>query len=464
MKKIYQYRWLPFIAGLAALAVILTQWQALRQLELTHDNIDAVTKIGHYLSSAALAGGVFLSLFLTLAFYFARKAILRQEELYKEIEQRKQMQEALKESESRYRMLVDTMTEGLGIHDENGIVTYFNDSFCKMTGYSIDDLIGRPTLELFDDANRRILMEQMAKRKGGETQRYEIAFTKKGGDKLHAIIAPKPIYDVNGKFKGSFAVITDITDRKNLEEQLRQSQKMEAVGQLAAGIAHDFNNILSTIIGYSEFLLMKMKEGDPLRKGVTEIATAGEKGAELVRNILVFSRKEEANYIPQDLNGIIVTVKETLLRLIGEAIEMKGNLINKRLMVLADTIQMEQVLLNLATNARDAMPGGGTITISTELVRLDEEFLKSFDLCKPGEYALITFTDSGTGMDEKTREKVFEPFFTTKDVGEGTGLGLSMVYGIIKRHNGSIDLCSEAGAGTTVKIYLPIVEAACGPS
>lgn len=346
MKKIYQYKWLPLIAGLCTLVVILTQWQALRQLELAHDDIDAVTKIGHYLSSVALIGGVLLSLFLTLAMYFAQTARLRQKEV--------------------------------------------------------------------EEANRKMVGEA--------------------------------------------------AERKNLEEQLRQSQKMEAVGQLAAGIAHDFNNILSTIMGYSEFMLMRIKEDDPLRKHVTEIASAGERGAELVRNILVFSRKEEANYIPHDMNGIIVTVKETLLRLIGEDIEMKVNLINKKLMVLADIIQMEQVLLNLATNARDAMPGGGTITLSTELVRLDEEFLKPFDLCKPGEYALVTFTDSGAGMDEKTRERVFEPFFTTKDVGEGTGLGLSMVYGTIKRHNGCIDLCSKGGAGTTFKIYLPIAEAVCAPS
>lgn len=459
MKKIYQYKWLPFATGLAALAVILTQWQAVRRLERIHDDLDALTKIGHSLSSVALTGGVLLSLFLTLAIYFAQKAGFRQEET-------EAARHDMEMGRARFRNLVETTSDWIWEVDENAVYTYASPKIADMLGYEPEEVIGKTPFDLMtqDEAKRVASIFGPIAAERIPFARLENINLHRDGRLIVLQTSGTPIIDKDGIFRGYRGIDRDITESKNLEEQLRQSQKMEAVGQLAGGIAHDFNNILSTIMGYSEFLLMKMKEGDPLRKGVMEIASAGEKGAELVRNILVFSRKEEANYIPQDLNDIIVTVKDTLLFLIGEDIEVTVNLINNKLMVLADTIQMEQVLLNLATNARDAMPGGGTITVGTELVRLDEDFLKPFDLCKPGEYALITVTDSGTGMDEKTREKVFEPFFTTKDVGEGTGLGLSMVYGIIKRHNGCIDLCSEAGAGTTVKIYLPIVEAACGPS
>lgn len=342
MKKIYQYKWLPLIAGLCTLVVILTQWQALRQLELAHDDIDAVTKIGHYLSTVALTGGVLLSLFLTLAMYFAQKARLRQKEV--------------------------------------------------------------------EEANRKLVGEA--------------------------------------------------AERKNLEEQLLQSQKMEAVGQLTGGIAHEFNNILATINGYAEFTLMKMKDGDQFRRNLEEIAAAGEKAANLVRSIMTFSRKHEFSPTPQDLNWIILTLKNTLLRLLGEDVTLNISIANKDLIVLTDSSQIEQVLINLALNARDAMPGGGVLSITTEFVEFagegDHPVAPTID--RDGAHALITVSDTGAGMDKKTRERVFEPFFTTKEVGEGTGLDLSVVYGIIKQHNGCIDLYSEPGAGTTFKIYLPLTD------
>ncbi|NCO83998.1 MAG: hypothetical protein COZ31_01695 [Nitrospirae bacterium CG_4_10_14_3_um_filter_44_29] len=253
-----------------------------------------------------------------------------------------------------------------------------------------------------------------------------------------------------------------------LEAQLRHAQKMEAVGTLTGGIAHDFNNILTVIVGYAGILQMKMGRDDPLRAHVDQILASSERAAALVRSLLTFSRKQLLSLQPVDINEIIRKVEGLLRRVIGEDIELRvitpppsAPHLNLReglgeLIVLADAGQMEQALMNLAANARDAMSDGGLLTIETGLVEFDEEYEKVHGYGKPGMYALISVTDSGCGMDDETRQRIFEPFFTTKEAGKGTGLGLSIVYGIIKQHNGYINCYSEPGKGTTFKIYLPI--------
>jgi nitrogen-specific signal transduction histidine kinase/CheY-like chemotaxis protein len=252
----------------------------------------------------------------------------------------------------------------------------------------------------------------------------------------------------------------DISERKQLEEQLRQSQKMESIGTLAGGISHDFNNILTAIIGYGSLLQMKMRDDDPCRHYVEQILASANRAASLTQGLLAYSRKQVLNIQPVDLNEIITKVERFLARLIGEDVELKSILTDKEVTVLADAGQLEQVLTNLVTNARDAMPDGGYVYIETLLADLDEESAKARDLRKPGTYAVIAVTDSGMGMDEKTKERIFEPFFTMKEVGKGTGLGLAMIYGIIKQHNGSIDVESEVGMGTTFRIYLPVIQRA----
>jgi nitrogen-specific signal transduction histidine kinase/ActR/RegA family two-component response regulator len=255
-------------------------------------------------------------------------------------------------------------------------------------------------------------------------------------------------------------VVLDITEKKKLENQLLHAQKMEAVGQLTGGIAHDFNNILSAIIGYASLLQMKMAGGDPLRSFVDQILAGADRAANLTRSLLTFSRKQIVNLMPVDVHVIIRRVETLVHSIIGEDIDLRTTLAPRSLIVNADAGQIEQVLVNLVTNARDAMPKGGILSIETDIVEPGEAFEKQSAGAKSGKYVLVSVSDTGVGMDEKTRERIFEPFFTTKDLGRGTGLGLSMVYGIIKQHVGQILCYSEPGKGTTFKVYLPVLNSA----
>jgi PAS domain S-box-containing protein len=248
-------------------------------------------------------------------------------------------------------------------------------------------------------------------------------------------------------------------EKEKLHAQLLQAQKMEAVGQLAGGVAHDFNNILSAMIGYGHLLKMKLKEDDPLRSYADHILSLSDKAANLTKSLLAFSRKQIMDPRPVDLNEIIKRIDHLLTRIIGEDIQLQTMLSENDLVVMADPGQVEQVLMNLAANARDAMPEGGLLTIETEIVFIDSEFIREHGFGKEGPHALISVTDTGAGMDRETSEKIFEPFFTTKEVGKGTGLGLAMAYGIIKQHEGHINVYSEPGIGSTFRIYLPLIEA-----
>lgn len=252
-------------------------------------------------------------------------------------------------------------------------------------------------------------------------------------------------------------IATDISKHRNLEEQLHHAQKMESIGTLAGGIAHDFNNILSAIIGYGQFTLMKMPTDDPLRHNIESMLEAADRAAYLTKELLLFSRKQPIDKKAMDLNLVVARVEKFLKKVISEDISSQIALHDSELPVIADAYQLEQVLMNLATNARDSMPHGGKLTISTGIVSLNEEFGSVYGFGRPGEFALITVADTGTGMDTATQQKIFEPFFTTKEVGKGTGLGLAVAYGIIEQHDGYITVQSEPGKGTTFRIYLPII-------
>ena len=266
-----------------------------------------------------------------------------------------------------------------------------------------------------------------------------------------------PISDESGKIESVIEVIRDITEHRKLEAQLRQAQKMESIGILAGGIAHDFNNILTAIIGYGYMALLNMGTDDPLRENIELMLEGADRAAHLTKDLLIFSRVEVSEKMPVDLNEIVGIVEKFLARIIGEDIICKIALHGEPMVVYADMHQLEQVLMNLATNARDAMPEGGDLIICTEQVSLGDDYVAGHEYAKPGRYALLTLSDTGAGMDEATRKKIFEPFFTTKELGKGTGLGLAVVYGIIKEHEGYIDVYSEPGAGTTFKIYLPFI-------
>ncbi len=245
-------------------------------------------------------------------------------------------------------------------------------------------------------------------------------------------------------------------EKQQLEEQLRHSQKMEAIGTLAGGIAHDFNNTLSTILGYAHLLQKRINEEDPASRYLDHLLSSARKAAVFIQSLLAFSRKEVYNPSPENLNDIVGNARGILERFLGEDIDLRVELASEDLIIMTDAGQIDQVLMNLATNARDAMPEGGSLTITTSAAALDKKFFISSGSGESGRFAMMTVTDTGRGMNEHIKERIFDPFFTTKEVGRGTGLGLSMVYGIVKQHKGYIDVLTKPGKGTTFRIYLPL--------
>jgi len=329
-----------------------------------------------------------------------------------------------------------------------------NDSFLRVTGYAREEVIGRTSRELNFWArpeDRATFVEKLKKQ--GSVRDLEITFRTKSGEIREAVDSAETI-DVGGQ-ECAIAIFRDVTERKTLEKQLRQTQKMEAVGQLSGGIAHDFNNLLGVIIGYSEILEQRLPPDDPLLKECLQIKKAGQSAASLTRQLLAFSRQQVLDPKVLDLNGIVLNVQKMLRRLIGEHIELRTNLDPALGCVKADQSQIEQVILNLAVNARDAMPQGGKLLIETAKVDLDEDYARRHPPQKPGAYVLLSVADTGIGMDAETQARIFEPFFTTKEIGKGTGLGLSTVYGVVRQSGGHIWVYSELGMGTTFKIYLP---------
>ena len=250
--------------------------------------------------------------------------------------------------------------------------------------------------------------------------------------------------------------LQDISEFKKIESELLHAQKMESIGTLAGGIAHDFNNILTAIFGYGDIALMNMAADDPQRQSVENMLQAAHRAASLAKDLLLFSRKQTSDKKNADLNEIVRSVEKFLLRVIAEDITCTITLDDGTMPVFADSRRLEQILMNLATNARDAMPNGGSLSITTERTRLDDAFIAAHSYGNSGMYAVLTVTDTGMGMDDETRRQIFDPFFTTKEIGKGTGLGLAVVYGIIKQHDGLITVDSSPGKGTTFRIYLPL--------
>jgi PAS domain S-box-containing protein len=377
----------------------------------------------------------------------------------RDITERKKAEEALQKSEKKYKDLFDSTLDGIYQMDADGVFILMNPAGAKMFGYeSPDEMIGRKGLEFWrDPGDRDVFREELKTKKS--VNDYHMKLKKKNGEPIELETSSTIKEDEKGAFLGMEGILRDVTERQKLEDQLRQSQKMEAVGQLAGGIAHDFNNILTAMIGYGHLLKMKLKEDDPLRNYADNILSLSDKAANLTHSLLAFSRKQIMNPRAVDINEIIRRIDHLLSRIIGEDIRLQTALSEKDLIVMADPGQIEQVLMNLVANARDSMPKGGLMTIMSEPASIDHEFIKEHGFGKEGEYALISLTDTGAGMDRETREKIFEPFFTTKEVGKGTGLGLAMVYGIVKQHEGFINVYSEPDRGTTFRIYLPLTEA-----
>jgi len=386
------------------------------------------------------------------------------EEAQKELAERKQVEAALRQSEERYRSIVENSHSGIFIVDDAYQFIYANDELCRILGYPPEEIIGQDFRRFLDDESKQLVVDRYLRRQRGEDvpSRYEFNVVRKDGEKRRVEISTTVIKDSAGKVQ-TVAQILDITERKRLEEQLLQAQKMEAVGRLAGGVAHDFNNLLTAITGYSELLLMRIHEHDPLRKDLEQIRKAADRAASLTRQLLAFSRRQILQPRVLNLNAVVADMEEMLQRLIGEDIDLVTVLHPELGRVKADPGQIEQVIMNLVVNARDAMPQGGKLTIETANVVLDEDYVRRHVGVEAGSYVMLAVSDTGVGMDEDVQSHLFEPFFTTKETGKGTGLGLATTYGIIKQSNGHIWVYSEPGQGTTFKIYLPRVEESIEP-
>ena len=381
--------------------------------------------------------------------------------LHAEERQRWHAEAALRASEERFRALVENSSDALLLLDADGRVKYMTPSSVRHLGWTPEQLIGRSILEFMhpDDGERvggriREALDLPGKSLGGEVRFHHAD----GSWRIMEGVGVNRLADP--AVAGIVVNVRDITERRKLEDQLRQAQKMEAVGQLAGGVAHDFNNLLTAILGYCHLMLDEIPEGDPLRLDLLEIQAAGDRAASLTRQLLAFSRRQMLQPQVVDINLLVTQLEKLLRRLISEDVELVTALAPGLRPVTVDPASVEQILVNLAVNARDAMPTGGRLTIETANVDLDEAYAVTHVAMPAGPYVMLAVSDSGQGMDAPTRARIFEPFFTTKEQGKGSGLGLATVYGIVKQSGGYIWVYSEPGHGTSFKVYLPPTAAA----
>ena len=375
---------------------------------------------------------------------------------YPELQQRL---EELRESEAFLKNIVDNIPAMVFVKDAAELrFQAFNKAGEDLLGYSRDELLGKNVYDLFpkEQADFFTSMDLQVLIGNEIVEIGEESVKSRDGRDLMLHTKKIPLYDGRGKVQYLLGISEDITGRKQLEQQLLQSQKMEAIGQLASGVAHDFNNILTVIMGYGDILKADQTMNEQQRHKVELIVDAADKAARLTSNLLTFGRKQQIRPRLTDINDIMLHIQSFLVRIIGEDVQLKTNVTPFSLPAHVDSGQIEQVLINLATNARDAMPKGGILTIATELQSAVPPFAEPD--APAGKYACISVSDTGTGMDESTKSRIFEPFFTTKELGKGTGLGMLIVNGIVKQHNGFIDVVSKPEVGTTFRIYIPLAE------
>jgi two-component system, cell cycle sensor histidine kinase and response regulator CckA len=364
----------------------------------------------------------------------------------------------LAESERLYRSTFDAAPVGIVHVGIDGQWLRVNQRLCDLLGYSRSDLQGMAARELMQPDDVASDSESFRRMADGKLEHHvvdERRFRRYDGSFVWARVNMSVHRDGEGRAQYFISVIEDITERRALEAQVRQASKMDAVGRLASGVAHDFNNLMSVVLSYSELLSADLKDGDPMRADLDEIRAAGKRAVDLTRQLLAFSRQQVLQPQIVNLNEIVGTMEKMLRRLIGEDVELFAASVPTDGKVLVDPGQMEQVIMNLAVNARDAMPGGGKLTIETAEIYLNESYAAEHIGVKPGPHVMLAVTDTGTGMDKATQARMFEPFFTTKEPGKGTGLGLATVFGIVRQSGGTIWVDSEPGRGTTFKLYFP---------
>ena len=368
--------------------------------------------------------------------------------------ERKRAEEKIRESEARLRVLVEQLPAVLWTVGKDLRFTSALGAGLARLGLKPNQIVGVSLMEYFETSDQTFLPIAAHRRATrGEPVTFHVEW--KGGSYTCHV---EPLRTAEGDLQGAICMALDITDRKQLEEQLRQAQKMEAVGRLAGGIAHDFNNLLMVIQGYADLLTERLADGDPLRRNAEQIQTASQRATSLTRQLLAFSRKQMLAPKVLNVQSVVAEMEKILRRLIGEDIQLETSSAPDLGLIKADRSQIEQVILNLAVNARDAMPEGGRLTIETANVELDKAAAHPPAVLSPGKYVMLAVTDNGCGMDAETQAHIFEPFFTTKEKGKGTGLGLATVYGIVKQSGGYVWVYSEPGRGTSFKVYLPRIE------
>jgi two-component system cell cycle sensor histidine kinase/response regulator CckA len=369
---------------------------------------------------------------------------------------RKRAEAALRESEARYRVLVNNASYGICWVTLDGDLIYANPALVHMLGYPSDEelLAIKNTRALFIDVTSWEKLYEVYRRTGDVDATVE--WRRKDGKTISVHINGRPAKEPERGRECIEVMVADVTERMALEKQLLQSQKFEAIGQLAGGIAHDFNNMIGAIAGWADLGIEETEPGSRLHRHFDKVRHQADRAAALTRQLLAFARRQVLEPRDVDLNQAVVETLSLLEKVIGDNIEIRPNLAADLATVRADPIQFEQVLMNLCINARDAMPGGGSLVIETSNVTLDEPFCTLQPLARPGQYAMLSVTDTGTGMDAVTLDRIFEPFFTTKEPGKGTGLGLATVYGILRQHGGFVHVHSEPGIGTTFRAYLPV--------
>ena len=387
----------------------------------------------------------------TIRYAFERNQVRRQLET---------SERQLRESEVGYRTLVERAPVGIYRSSAEGKFLSVNAALVRMLGYDSPEDVQQLDMACdvyADPAERQRLLDRDTYTER-EYDEVEATWKRKDGLLLKVQLSVRAVRNVASGVAYYETIVRDVTEQRRLQAQLMQAQKMEAVGRLAGGVAHDFNNLLTVIISYSDLLLEDLGRDDPKREDVAAVRKAAEGAAALTHQLLAFSRQQVLQPKVLDVNATVANTEKLLRRLIGEDIQLVAKLGSGLGSVKADPGQIEQVIMNLAVNARDAMPAGGQLTIETANVEMDEAYVRGHPLAQPGRYVMLAVSDTGTGMDEQTKAHIFEPFFTTKELGKGTGLGLATVYGIVKQSGGFIWLYSEPGHGTSFKIYMPRVD------
>ena len=385
---------------------------------------------------------------------------LRAEEL-----QRQTAEAALRASEERFRALVENSSDALLLLDAEGRVTYMTPSSQHHLGWKPDEIVGRSIFNFVHAEDRETMTARMSEtlQNPSAPVTAEIRFQQSdGNERTMEVVGVNRLDDPS--VRAIVVKARDITERRRLEDHLRQVQKMEAVGALAGGVAHDFNNLLTAILGYCNLMLDDVSKEDPLRQDLEEIRSAGERAAALTRQLLAFSRRQMLQPQIVDINTLVRQLEKLLRRLLSEDIVLATALAPDLHTVKVDPASIEQVLVNLAVNSRDAMPEGGQLTIETANVELDQVYADTHVTVIPGPYVMLAIGDTGQGIDAATRARIFEPFFTTKEQGKGSGLGLATVYGIVKQSGGYIWVYSELGHGTVFKVYFPVAESPVSPA